>query len=116
MQTRPVHVNQRKVALASVWVIVIACVFLDLLRYFASGDLVLVRLDAQCLPAIVFSISGLVMKFDSKIELNCSIDNQWLLQTLLTVDRQLYHTCLLDKEYTERWVDAIDMIIYSVPV
>ena len=39
---------------------------LELLRYFASGDLVLVRLDAQCLPAIVFGISGLVMKFDSK--------------------------------------------------
>lgn len=68
----------------------------ELLRHFASGDLVLVRLDTQCLPAIVFNISGLVMKFD--------------------IDRQLYHTCLLDKEYTERWVDAIDMITYSVPM
>ncbi|CAF2381245.1 unnamed protein product [Rotaria sp. Silwood2] len=68
----------------------------DVLRHFDSGDIVLVRLDSQCLPAIVFNISGLVMKFD--------------------IDRQLYHVCLLDKEFTEQWVDAIDMIIYSVPM
>jgi len=68
----------------------------EVLRHFESGDIVLVRLDSQCLPAIVFNISGLVMKFD--------------------IDRQLYHVCLLDKEFTEQWVDAIDMIIYSVPM
>jgi len=43
---------------------------LEVLRHFESGDIVLVRLDSQCLPAIVFNISGLVMKFDSKIKLN----------------------------------------------
>ncbi|CAF0785482.1 unnamed protein product [Rotaria sordida] len=68
----------------------------EVLRHFDSGDIVIVRLDSQCLPAIVFNISGLVMKFD--------------------IDRQLYHVCLLDKEFTEQWVDAIDMIIYSVPM
>jgi len=35
---------------------------------------------------------------------------------LFLVDRQLYHVCLLDKKFTEQWVDATDMIIYSVPV
>ncbi|CAF5136306.1 unnamed protein product, partial [Rotaria socialis] len=37
----------------------------DLLRHFESGDVVIVRLDSQCLPAIVFNITGLVMKFNS---------------------------------------------------
>ncbi|CAF0760719.1 unnamed protein product [Rotaria sp. Silwood1] len=68
----------------------------EVLRHFDSGDIVLVQLDSQCLPAIVFNISGLVMKFD--------------------IDRQLYHVCLLDKECTEQWVDAMNMIIYSVPM
>jgi hypothetical protein len=35
---------------------------------------------------------------------------------LFLVDRQLYHVCLLNKEFTEQWADATDMIIYSVPV
>jgi hypothetical protein len=34
----------------------------------------------------------------------------------LIVDRQLYHVCLLNEEFTEQWVDATDMFIYSVPV
>ncbi|CAF1257968.1 unnamed protein product [Adineta steineri] len=68
----------------------------EVLRYFESGDIVLIRLEAQCLPAIVFNINGLVMKFD--------------------IDRQLYHVCLLDKEFTEQWIDSTDMIIYSVPM
>jgi len=68
----------------------------EVLRHFESGDIVLVRIDSQCLPAIVFNISGFVMKVD--------------------IDRQLYHVCLLDKEFTEQWVDATDMIIYSVPM
>jgi hypothetical protein len=42
----------------------------EVLRHFESGDIVLVRLDSQCLPAIVFNVSGLVMKFDSKIKRN----------------------------------------------
>jgi hypothetical protein len=32
------------------------------------------------------------------------------------VDRQLYHVCLLDKEFTERWIDATNMISYTVPM
>ena len=43
---------------------------LEVLRHFESGDIVLVRLESQCLPAIVFNNSGLVMKFDSKIIFN----------------------------------------------
>lgn len=38
----------------------------DILRHFESGDLVLVRLDGTCLPAIVFNATGFVMKFDSR--------------------------------------------------
>ncbi|CAF3412594.1 unnamed protein product [Rotaria socialis] len=68
----------------------------DLLRHFESGDVVIVRLDSQCLPAIVFNITGLVMKFN--------------------IDQQLYHVCLLNNEFTEHWIDAIDMVIYSVPM
>jgi len=68
----------------------------EVLRHFESGDIVLVRLNSHCLPAIVFNISGLVMKFD--------------------IDRQLYHVCLLNKEFTEQWVDATDMVVYSVPM
>ncbi|CAF1602501.1 unnamed protein product [Adineta ricciae] len=68
----------------------------EIFRHFESGDIVLVRLDTQCFPAIVFNISGLVMKFD--------------------IDRQLYHVCLFDKEFTEKWIDAADMISYSVPM
>jgi hypothetical protein len=86
----------------------------EVLRHFESGDIVLVRLDSQCLPAIVFNVSGLVMKFDSKIK-----RNEWNLLSstiLFLVDRQLYHVCLLDKEFTEQWIDATDMVIYSVPV
>lgn len=43
---------------------------LEVLRHFESGDIVLVRLESHCLPAIVFNMSGLVMKFDSKRKLN----------------------------------------------
>lgn len=39
---------------------------LEILRHFESGDIVLVQLESHCLPAIVFNMSGLVMKFDSK--------------------------------------------------
>jgi len=87
---------------------------LEILRHFESGDIVLVRIDSQCLPAIVFNISGLVMKFDSKIKSN---EKQLVNMVILfLVDRQLYHVCLLNKEFTEQWADATDMIIYSVPV
>ncbi|UJR35483.1 hypothetical protein I4U23_028238 [Adineta vaga] len=66
----------------------------EILRHFETGDIVIVQIDTQYFPAIVFNINGLVMKFD--------------------IDRQLYHVCLLDKEFTEKWIDANDMIIYSV--
>lgn len=46
------------------------CFLLEILRHFESGDIVLVQLDSQCLPAIVFNINGFVMKFDSKIYSN----------------------------------------------
>lgn len=68
----------------------------EILRHFESGDIVLVQLDSQCLPAIVFNINGFVMKFD--------------------IDRQLYHVCLLNKDLSEHWIDALDMAIYSVPM
>ena len=29
---------------------------------------------------------------------------------LILVDRQLYHVCLLDKEFTEQWVDATEYV------
>jgi predicted membrane channel-forming protein YqfA (hemolysin III family) len=89
------------------------CDILEVLRYFESGDLVLVRTDSNCLPAIVFNASGLVMKFDSEFR---SVHIRISLLLCLLVDRQLYHICLLDKSLTEQWVDATDMIIYSVPV
>jgi hypothetical protein len=39
---------------------------IDILRYFDSGDLVLIRQRRNFLPGIVFNATGLVMKFDSK--------------------------------------------------
>jgi hypothetical protein len=55
------------------------------------------------------------MKFDSKIKLNDkNIIEFYDVNSI--VDRQLYHVCLLDKEFTEQWVDATNMFIYSVPV
>lgn len=65
-------VNHKKVGMIFILMIKIILngFILEIVRYFESGDLVLVRLDAQCLPAIVFNVSGLVMKFDSKLRLN----------------------------------------------
>ena len=83
---------------------------------FSFESIITVLLPLFSIPVDWWWNSIVTLFFNNHHSNNCDRFFSPLFFFVPTVDRQLYHVCLLDKQLTEKWVDANDMITFSVPV